>query len=152
MYSEWHLADVKSAQISIIIIKHKPKKIAVFGKTDSTIYIFCGVQGLLSSCQMQRSVSPKPKPDTLFNTKKAWHTVPFWTVAALFCCCKTRLLTQLGSAADLSGPQCAPGGLLEPPSLQKNDFAKNVPGPDSRACNISRALAMRPPVGPRNPP
>ena len=60
MCREYHLADVKSAQISIIINTHKPKKIAVSGKADTTIYKFCGVQGLpFSPChagQMQRSV------------------------------------------------------------------------------------------------
>ena len=34
MHGEWHIIDVhvESAKISIIISKHKPKKIAVFGK------------------------------------------------------------------------------------------------------------------------
>ena len=48
MYREYHLADVESAQISIIINIHNPIKIAVSGKTDTTICTFCGVQAVFS--------------------------------------------------------------------------------------------------------
>ena len=101
------------------------------------------------------------EPNTLFDTKKAWHTVPFWTGSTFFVFAKARLLiTQLGSAAAaFSGPQCAPGGLPAPPFLQFDfEFAKNVPGPDSRPCNIqhstfiSRALYGTHPAGPRAAP
>ena len=58
MYRECHLADVESAQISIIITMHNPIKVAVSGKSDTTILCtFCSVQGLpFGPCQMQRSV------------------------------------------------------------------------------------------------